>query len=544
MRIRSTNKLLTAVLAVLALAGASLVGVAPAKAATGPDCTLRTLSKNVKCDAITVALIGKVVTLDLINPVRTTNPNYITKYMIQGQLFRFAKDGLPKKDLVQSYKVSNDGLTWTMVLRTGLKYSDGVTPFTADDVQFTWEYLKKLPAPTLAMVRDVTATDNKTVVFKLSTRFADLPFSLAGAFFMINPRSKVEGNPDYWRAPLSAGPYKIKSWTPGSDEFVVEANPEYWAVPAIRQITFLAIPDVATRVVALRQGTIDYAFDLPMAIARSQLSDKKTFRMLPHKLQGTFTIDFNVRPDTKGGQKDSWWQNAKVRQALSYAIDRAAIGRIAFFGAVTPSCSITWTSSPLATCAIEGGTAQNLIRARSMLADAGYKDGIDPVTKAPMVIDFKVQNRAGWADASTLIAADWRKVGVNAKVIVQEDAIANAENTSGDFQVRMSGGTGAIVTALLNTYWGANGAWKNWAYGPGNPRGQNSALLNQIDAAASRPIKKALIAQVEAEIWADAVHIPLGQRFVFGATRLPSITFEAVAGNDNYYVLQTPPLKS
>jgi ABC-type transport system substrate-binding protein len=542
MQIGSIRKVITAVLAVLAISGATLVGLSAANAASGSNCTLRTLSTKAQCDAITVALVGKVVTLDPINSVRTSNPNYVTRFLIQGQLFRNGRDGLAKKDLVDKFSKSHDGLTWTFVLKTGLKYSDGVTPVTADDVVFSWEYLKKLPAPTLGMVTDVKATNSKTVVFKLSTRFDDLPITLAGFYFMINPRSKAEGNPAYWNAPLSAGPYKIKSWTPGNDDFVIEANPQYWAKPAVKQITFLAIPDANTRVIALRQGTIDYAFDLPMAIARSQLSDKKTFRLLPHKLQGTFTLDFNVRADTKGGPKGSWWQNAQVRQALSYAIDRKTIGTVAFFGAVTPACSITWPSSPLASCAINGGINQDLAKAKSMLADAGYTNGIDPATKSPMAIEFKVQARAGWPEAAALIAADWAKIGVQAKVIPEDDATANAENTAGDFQVRMSGGTGAIVTALLNTYWGVNGAWHNWAYGVGVKAGQDSALLNQIDSAASLAAKKALVAKAEAEIWKDAVHISLGQRFVFGATRLPANTFEAVVGNDNYYVAQTPAL--
>jgi ABC-type transport system substrate-binding protein len=103
---------------------------------------------------------------------------------------------------------------------------------------------------------------------------------------VINPRSKAEGKPEYWNKPLSAGPFKLKSWVPGADEIVLEANSNYWAKPAVKQIRFIAIPDPVTRVLAVKQGTIDYAFDLPLAIGKDYLGDPKKFRAQPFQLSG------------------------------------------------------------------------------------------------------------------------------------------------------------------------------------------------------------------------------------------------------------------
>ena len=106
---------------VASLAGTLFIGAPIANAATGSACTLRTPSSTASCDLITVALVNKVVTLDPTSSVRTTNQNYITKFLVQGALYRVASDGTPKPDLVASDSMSSDGLTWTLKLKTGLK---------------------------------------------------------------------------------------------------------------------------------------------------------------------------------------------------------------------------------------------------------------------------------------------------------------------------------------------------------------------------------------------------------------------------------------
>ena len=226
MTLRSTRKSLVA-LAVAALAGTLLVSLPAANAATGANCKVNTPASKAQCDLIKVALVNKVVTLDPGSSVRTTNQNYVTKDLVQGKLFRIAADGLPKKDLISDYKVSDDGKTWTLTLKKNLKYSDGATPVQADDAVFAFEYVKGSTAgipPGFGVVDSVKAPDTSTIVFTLKQRFDDFPYFLAGLYYHLNPRSKAAGNADYWKNPLSAGPFKIKSWTPGDDIFSIEAN--------------------------------------------------------------------------------------------------------------------------------------------------------------------------------------------------------------------------------------------------------------------------------------------------------------------------------
>ena len=538
----TTKKMRNVVLAFASasLLGSLLIGVPAAKAATGNNCKLSTPTATAACDAITVGAVGKVTSLDPSNSLRTSNQNYISKFLIQGMLWRIASDGKPKKDLLSDAKQSADGLSWTLTLKN-IKYSDNKTQVVADDAVFMFELLKKAPVPQLAVVEDVTASDAKTIVIKTKTRFNELPYAMAGIYFWMNPRA-LASDAKYWEAPLSAGPYKIKEWKLGDDKMVIEANPNYWAKPAVKQVTYLAIPDPVTRVIALRQGTIDYAFDLPAAIARGQLADKKVFRWQPTQLQGTFTLDFNLR-DMEGCKdkvvsaascltaKKQPWHDAKVRQALSMAVNRKAMGDIAFFGDVKASCALTWPGNPAYKCQNPDRTKQNLAGAKKLLAEAGYPDGF-PIT-------ITVFNRPGWADAISIIAADWRKLGSKMTVTTepQTDAVGGARQTSGEYQVQFSGATGALPSQLLNIYWGKGGAWQNWS-----GSSSNSADLAALDAAVTEKDQIALIAAIEKKIWEESAHIPVGQRAVFGASRLPANVFSNVKGNDHYFVKQSPPL--
>jgi ABC-type transport system substrate-binding protein len=139
----SMKRGLVGVLTASSLAAGLLVGIAPAHAAKGANCQVNTPTAKAQCDLITVALVGKVVSLDPANPVKTTNPNYVTKLLMMGQLFRFDVNGVAQPDLVDTWSVSKDGLVYTLNLRKNMKYSDGVTPVTADDAVFSFNYGQK-----------------------------------------------------------------------------------------------------------------------------------------------------------------------------------------------------------------------------------------------------------------------------------------------------------------------------------------------------------------------------------------------------------------
>jgi len=519
------KRALVSLMAALSLVATMLVGVTPAQAAEGANCKVDTPTERAQCDLITVALVNKVLTLDPANPGRTTNQNYITRLLVQGQLFRYDANGIAQPDLVDTYNVSADGLTWTFVLKNGLMYSDGATPVTADDAVFSWEYNLKPAPPGFQAVTNVEAKDSRTIVVTLSKPFSDFPRAVAGIYWTINPRSQAANNPAYWNNPLSAGPFRIKSWVQGADEFLVEANPNYWAKLAVKKVRFLAIPDPVTRVLALKQGTIDYAFDLPASIGRNQLKDAKLFRGQPFQLQGNFTIDFNLR----AGNEDKPWFDPKVRQALSYALDRQQFSDLAFNGEVIPSCALTYPTNPNYLCVKPGGIKQDLNKARELLAQTKWPTGFP--------IRLSVFNRPGWADGASVVASQWAKIGVVASVAAEPDAVGLAGQVNGTFQVQLSGYGGSWLSGGLGTYIGAAGAWTVWSGSK-----SDDALVATYDAAIGKEAQQGVLRRVEQMIWDESAHIPIGQRSGWGASRLPLGIFQNGTALDLYVVKQTPAL--
>ncbi|MBM3720866.1 MAG: ABC transporter substrate-binding protein [Actinobacteria bacterium] len=516
---------LVSLLAASSLVATMLLGIAPAQAAKGANCQVNTPAASAQCDLITVALVNKVLTLDPANPGRTTNQNYVTRLLVQGQLFRYDGKGVAQPDLVDTYNVSSDGLTWTFVLKKGLKYSDGVTPVTADDAVFSWEYNLKPAPPGFTSVTNVAASDARTIVVTLSKPFSDFPRAIAGIYWTINPRSAAANNAAYWSNPLSAGPFRIKKWVQGADEFLVEANPNYWAKLAVKRVRFLAIPDPVTRVLALKQGTIDYAFDLPASIGRNQLNDPKQFRGTPFQLQGNFTLDFNLR----AGNEDKPWFDPKVRQALSFALDRKQFSDLAFSGEVVPSCALTYPTNPNYLCVKPGGVKQDLQKAKELLAQTKWPTGFP--------IRLSVFNRPGWADGASVIASQWAKIGVVATVAAEPDAVGLAGQTNGTFQVQLSGYGSTWLSGGLATYMGAVGAWTVWSGSK-----SNDALVSTYDAAIGKKAQQAVLTTIEQLIWDESAHIPVGQRSGWGASRLPAGVFQNATATDLYVVKQTPAL--
>lgn len=128
---------------------------------------------------------------------------------------------------------TTDGVTWTMKLRSGVKFSDG-TDFNADAVKFTWDRLAdpKLGSPSGSVVRNfqsVTVTDPQTVVVKLKSPNYLLPqqFGYYPINYVVSPTAVQKEGADFGTKPVGAGPFVVQSWTP-NQEVVLTKNPTYW----------------------------------------------------------------------------------------------------------------------------------------------------------------------------------------------------------------------------------------------------------------------------------------------------------------------------
>src|SRR5690606_11371297 len=145
-------------------------------------------------------------------------------------------------DLATNYSVSEDGLVWTVDIRTDARFTDG-TPVTARDVAYTFSTAARSGGLTdVTALQEAVAVDDDTVELRLTapqSTFVNRLVSLG-----IVPEHAH--GPDYARNPIGSGPFRFVQWDPGQ-QLIVERNDDYYGqLPAFRRVVFLFTDEDAT----------------------------------------------------------------------------------------------------------------------------------------------------------------------------------------------------------------------------------------------------------------------------------------------------------
>lgn len=277
-------------------------------------------------------------------------------------------------DLAESWDISEDGLIWTFYLRKGVKWHRGYGEVTAKDVVWTYERIKDESLgspyrPDLALIDKIEAVDDYTVKFTFSKPSAIfLPTVAAYRPGRIVCKKAFEDfGEDYNSNAVGSGPYMLDHWTSGS-EIVLVKNPEYWNADQYRidRIEYKVIPERSVAVLALQSGDIDLLFpDDPAGIEALSNSEGITLQVP----DGTNIVKMYLNLDRE------MLQDIRVRQAINYAIDKNAIAEI-LKGAGRPALS----EIPPFHLGYTDDVPQyeyDPQKAKDLLAEAGYHDGID-----------------------------------------------------------------------------------------------------------------------------------------------------------------------
>src|SRR5438034_999899 len=270
--------------------------------------------------------------------------------------------------LATSWKAIND-TTWEVRLRPDVKFHDG-SPLTAEDVKAVYER-NMVPGKTVvqsgfATLESVQAVNPTTL--RIVTRKPDplVPVRMAQMGGSIYPArfTSDEGARELARKPIGSGAYKFVSWTK-DDQLVMEANRDWWGwngkPPAVDRVIWKPIPDDFARLSALQRGEVDVITNVPP-------DQMKIVRTLTVSSTRTLTFWINTtQPPT---------QDKRVRQALHYAMDVNSIVKNLYAGQGKPF------SGGLADTDFGYNPAlkpypHDPERARKLLAEAGYANGID-----------------------------------------------------------------------------------------------------------------------------------------------------------------------
>jgi peptide/nickel transport system substrate-binding protein len=414
--------------------------------------------------------------------------------------------------LAETWAVSKDGRTLTVLLRPDLRFSDG-TPCRADEVVFSFEcYLDKevgSPQRDLLLVGNepiaVRAVDERTVVIEMAAPYAVADRLFDG--FAILPRHVLE--PAFNAGTLSEawstttppdemvglGPFRLRTYEPG-ERVVLERNPFYWRtddqgiqLPYLDELIFLIVPDEDVAALRFEAGELDVldrispeTFD---ALSSSSRADSATLLDLGSGLD--FTVMFFNRNDPAGTapQSASWFADEGFRRAVSAAIDRDAIVQLAYRGRATPLTTHVspgyglWFNSDLPP------PRRSLSEARSILSSNHYRVDPDGNLRDPSErrVEMSLLTTSGSVDrtrSAAIVQQDLAEIGIDVKVIeLESHALIQQLFTPSDYEACLLGlGGGDADPNSLMSLLLSSGAHHLWRIRPATPE---AAWQSEID---------------------------------------------------------------
>src|SRR5690242_12948878 len=329
--------------------------------------------------------------------------------------------------LALSYATSADGKEVTIKLRPGVKFHDG-EPFNAEAAKFSLERHLTFPGsfrkPELASLDHVDVVDPLTIKLVLKAPFSPLIAQLTDrAGMMMSPKAaKAEGD-KFGLHPVCAGPYKFVERVQ-QDRIVFEKFADYWNKDGvfIDKIVFLPIVDATVRLANLKSGGLDLIERVLATDIKAVRADKNLQLSTALEL-GYQGLDINV--GNGPAANNPLGKSAKVRQALSLAIDRNALNQVVFNGEfmagnqwVSPEHPYYQKAYPV--------QPRDVAKAKALLKEAGVT--------APFDVDFMVPKGAETQAVAEVIQAMAAEVGINMKIRVTEFATSLKQAEQGHFQ--------------------------------------------------------------------------------------------------------------
>ncbi len=338
-------------------------------------------------------------------------------------LVKYDKDIKLIGDLAERWDISNGGKTITFHLRKGVKWHDGVE-FTADDCLFTYQKFidPKVATPYSSSYMDILKAEavNK-YTFRVTYKEPFSPALESWSTGMI-PKHLLDGkdiNTDQFnRHPIGTGPYKFKEWIAGQ-KIVLEANDNYFeGRPNIDQFIYRIIPDSSTMFQELLSGGVDMMGLTPLQYLRKSETRRirENYRKFRYPANAYTYMGYNLT--------NPLFSDVKVRQALSYAIDRQSIidGILLGLGkpCTGPFSYVSWAYNPRA---MSYNYDPEL--ARKMLAEEGWKSqnrgGI--LEKNGKPFHFTILTNQGNTErirTAEIIQQNLRAVGIDVSIRVME----------------------------------------------------------------------------------------------------------------------------
>jgi oligopeptide transport system substrate-binding protein len=421
----------------------------------------------------------------------------------------------------ESWDVSQDGLTYTFHIRKNAKWSNGEA-LTAEDFEYAW---KTLLSPELASryaemlfyikggeaynsgqakAEDVgvKALDQNTLEVTLAVPTPYFPqLTACFSYFPVHKKT-VQNNAEWASNPetiISNGPFKLTAWSHNEKaEFV--KNDNYWDTDKVKtkKLEFSIVESNTTRISLFENDQIDLTLDPPPSDVRRLVNEKKA-AITPYL--GTYYYIFNVQKAP--------FNNAKVRKALTLAIDRSAIvNEITRANQIPASAFVpfgipdTEKGSDFRKSGGDYFKDNDIETAKRLLAEAGYPDG-----KGLPLITLTYNTHEGHKAIAEALQEMWKKnLGVQVELTNQEWKVFLKTCATGDYQLARNGWCGDFPDPMtfLSLFVSNNGnnhtKWKNTQY---------DKLINQAKTTADHAARLKIMHDAEALLMDEMPVLPI-----------------------------------
>lgn len=456
--------------------------------------------------------------------------DYICK-MVFNSLGTIADDGTPQPGMA-SWTVSSDGLTYTFKIKDGVKYSNG-TPVKAEDVKFTFEYLldpsckSKLFDPTTTYIKGaedfhagkstelpgIETPDDKTVKVTLSQPNATAIYTLASTYIMSKDyygKSYKPGDASSVEAlqstPIGSGAWTLKKVKEGQ-EWDLDANDSYWAgAPKIKHLVVKYVSD-ETALQELKSGGVDM-----IEASATTCSDENV-----SEIKDAGFVNAYINPTWGFGQiilntKKPMFSDPKVRQALTYGLDRVNIDKAAFGKYAQyiniPLPVVSWAYSK------DGITDYKYDpeKANKLLDEAGWKKGSDGIrTKDGVKFQINFLQSTGVSTAEKICSVakeNYKKIGIDFEIQPMDFTQIITKCGNHDFDATFMGAAFSTADPDNSAAYRTNGTGN---YGQYSSKTVDD-LLNQELKETDKNKRKEIFKKLNKELNNDMPIIPVYER--------------------------------
>ncbi len=392
-------------------------------------------------DTLIRAMAAEPSILDPQGPA-SSGLSLVTPYLFDTLVTR-QTDGKYAGQLAESWSVSSDGRTIEMKLKSGVKFHDG-SPLNAAAVAFTFERFKTAgtKSPIYGSIQEigrVEPLDELTVRFSFAepnaTFWSTIAMPYAG---ILSPSAVQSAGDEMGSKPVGTGPFRLSEWARGVS-ITLTRNPDYQWGPAevknrgpvhIQKLVFKIVPDAGTQLSALRSGDVDVVFvNDPGQVAA--LEKETGLRTEPAGIDALVYLGYNCAKPP--------FNEVKVRQALSHAVDKSAIVKTALAGLGTEANTPQPPSWLGYSTELKGyGQDYDPARARTLLKEAGFTQSSDggwerdgKKLEAKLLTSTRAPNEA----IATLLQSQFKALGIPVEIQQLDSAAVMKANNEGAFDL-------------------------------------------------------------------------------------------------------------